>query len=40
MPCVVSVRVTSVHTIDIGGLHDGWNVAVSVTVPIRGQVLR
>ena len=28
---VVSVTVTSVHTIDIGGLHDGWNVAVSVS---------
>lgn len=30
MPFVTSVTVTSLHTIDIGGLHDGWNVAVSV----------
>src|SRR6187549_1245443 len=30
MPLVVSVTVTSVNWTVIGGLHDGWNVAVSV----------
>ena len=31
-PFVVSVTVTSVNTTVIGGLHDGWNVAVAVSV--------
>jgi len=31
MLLVVSVTVTSVQRIVIGGLHDGWNVAVSVS---------
>src|SRR3954452_7549934 len=32
MPLVVSVTVTSVNRTVIGGLHDGWNVAVAESV--------
>ena len=34
MLLVVSVTVTSVYWTVIGGLHDGWNVAVSVRLKL------
>ena len=34
MPFVVSVTVTSVNSTVIGGLHGGWNVAVSVRLKL------